>query len=406
MDSSPSNSTTTTPRPASYEKSAEFARLYYFFEKLTQPRSHGTSRNHHHHRSMSHEEESGETAAADAPIPEDIAPLLKNLSAILTKDEPFDHHGDGETTDAEPLEASEAAQVCIPATPTTATASTFATTINTTARPVSPSDHASVRPRRNTVASSALVSGSGVRTADVGSRHVRTQTQTRFPLREKRYPFTFKLLLHKLYDLEDWAAKVQGVLAASQEQFRSLNAITSPTGNNDNNNTSSSSTGSTASSGGSVPCSPVSPGTTFSGSLFGPASSPPKSLESPSARRRRAQSTSKTKASNDAGVGSVLTRCGGGGGPATPSRPPRSSRAVKKRIVNRRRSTNGLGGEDVVGKMGEWMYDAAVSSVDAEQVDARGKDDSLRRRKRVLSSVSFVEEERRFVGRDVTNVSF
>jgi len=74
--------------------------------------------------------------------------------------------------------------------------------------------------------------------------------------------------------------------------------------------------------------------------------------------------------------------------------------------VNRRRSTNGLGGEDVVGKMGEWMYDAAVSSVDAEQVDARGKDDSLRRRKRVLSSVSFVEEERRFVGRDVTNVSF
>jgi len=79
---------------------------------------------------------------------------------------------------------------------------------------------------------------------------------------------------------------------------------------------------------------------------------------------------------------------------------------VKKRIVNRRRSTNGLGGEDVVGKMGEWMYDAAVSSVDAEQVDARGKDDSLRRRKRVLSSVGFAEEERIFVGRNVTNVSF
>jgi len=413
MDPSPSSSTTiTTPRPTPYEKSAEFARLYYFFEKLTQPRSRVTSRNHHHHRSMSHEEEAEETAAADAPIPEDIAPLLKNLSAILTKDEPFDHHGDGDTTDTEPLEASEATQACIPATPSTATASTFATTINTTttARPVSPSDHASVRPRRNTVASSVLASGSGARNSDVGSRHVRTQTQTRFPLREKRYPFTFKLLLHKLYDLEDWAAKVQEVLAASQEQFRSLNAITSPgspTSNNDNNNTSSNS--STGGGGGSVPCSPVSPGTTFSGSLFGPASSPPKSLESPSARRRRAQSTSKTKASNDAGAGSVSTRCGGGGGggsPATPSRPSRSSRAVKKRIVNRRRSTNGLGGEDVVGKMGEWMYDAAVSSVDAEQVDARGKGDSLRRRKRVLSSVSFVEEERRFVGRDVTNVSF
>ena len=51
------------------------------------------------------------------------------------------------------------------------------------------------------------------------------------------------------------------------------------------------------------------------------------------------------------------------------------------------------------------MYDAAVSCVDAEQVDPRGKDDSLRR-KRVLSSVGFAEEERRFAGRDVTNVSF
>jgi hypothetical protein len=58
-----------------------------------------------------------------------------------------------------------------------------------------------------------------------------------------------------------------------------------------------------------------------------------------------------------------------------------------------------------IGKMGEWMYDAAVSSVDAENVDARGHD-SLRRRKRVLSSVGFVEEERRCPGRDVTNSSF
>jgi hypothetical protein len=402
MDSLPSNSnTTTTPRPTPYEKSAEFARLYYFFEKLTQPRSRATSRNHHH-RSLSHWHEEPETTAADAPIPEDIAPLLKNLSAILTKDEPLDH-GDGGDGDggAELLEASET-QVCIPETPTTAMASTFATTItNTTttthfhhARSVSPSDRASVRPRRNTVAASAPASGSA-----------RTQTQTRFPLREKRYPFTFKLLLHKLYDLEAWHAKVQEVLAASQEQFRSLNATASPTSHDNNNNSiinnddNTGSGGTSGGDGGGVPCSPASPGTTtttFSGSLFGPAS-PPTSLESPLARRRRrAQSTSKTKASNDAR-----------GGPSTSSStPPRPSRAVKKRIVNRRRSANRLDGEDVAGKMGEWMYDAAVSSVDAEQVDVTGKGDSLRRRKRVLSSVGFAEEERRFAGRDVTNVSF
>jgi len=57
----------------------------------------------------------------------------------------------------------------------------------------------------------------------------------------------------------------------------------------------------------------------------------------------------------------------------------------------------------MVGKMGEWMYDAAVSSVDAEQTDARGQG-SLRRRKRVFSSVGFVEE-RRFAGRDMTNLN-
>ena len=42
------------------------------------------------------------------------------------------------------------------------------------------------------------------------------------------------------------------------------------------------------------------------------------------------------------------------------------------------------------------MYDAAVSSIDAENVDAGGYD-LLRRRKRVLSSVGFAEEERRSV---------
>jgi hypothetical protein len=49
------------------------------------------------------------------------------------------------------------------------------------------------------------------------------------------------------------------------------------------------------------------------------------------------------------------------------------------------------------------MYDAAVSSVDAEVVDARGHD-SLRRRKRVLSSVNFGGEGEKIDGHDVTNV--
>ena len=355
MDSSPS-ATTTPARTRPYEKSAEFARLYYFFEKLTQPRS--------REGIQGQASTSSREPTANGPFPEDIAPLLQNLSAILTKDEPED----------EDVLGSDEAQVSIPETPMTALTPTF------TIPPPLPSptipvsvDHASTRPRRNTVAGSGTQTQTGpsLRTNPGGHSVVR---QTRFPLRVKRYPFTFKLLLHKLYDLEDWAAKVQEVLATSQEQFRSLSSTQA------NSGSSSSSSGAR---------SPSSPGVTFTSPLFGTASSPP---TSPLARRRRAQSISKIKA-ND-----VATRPGAGMAPR-PSQPPR---AVKKRIVNRRRSTIGLG----VGKMGEWMYDAAVSSIDAENVDARGHDSLRRRRKRVLSSVGFAEEERRSVGRDVTNASF
>jgi hypothetical protein len=349
MDSSPS-ATATPARIRPYEKSAEFARLYYFFEKLTQPRS--------REGIQGQASTSSREPTADGPFPEDIAPLLRNLSAILTKNEPEDEDALG----------SDEAQVSIPETPMTAFTPTFTISppLPSPTIPVS-ADHASTRPRRNTVAGSwtQTQTGPSPRTNPGGHSVVR---QTRFPLRVKRYPFTFKLLLHKLYDLEDWAAKVQEVLATSQEQFRSLSSTP-------------------ANSGGAR--SPSSPGVTFTSPLFGTASSPP---ASPLARRRRAQSISKIKA-ND-----VATRPGAGMAPR-PSQPPR---AVKKRIVNRRRSTIGLG----IGKMGEWMYDAAVSSVDAENGDARGHDSLRRRRKRVLSSVGFAEEERRSVGRDVTNASF
>ena len=360
--------TTTPTRPTPYEKSAEFARLYYFFEKLTQPRS--RERIHDKESTMSRE------TTADGHVPEDIAPLLKNLSAILSKDEPEDGDalGMGET------------QVSIPETPMTAMGSTFAATSPSPPPPPltlpNSASHAPTRPRRYTVAGSSAQTqtqtGLSARTP-VGQSAV--AHQTRFPLGVKRYPFTFKLLLHKLYDLEDWAAKVQDVLATSQEQFRSLNS------------TPSSRSGGSSGSSDGAPRSPSSPGVTFTSPLFGTPSSP---LESPLARRRRAQSISKIKVNdNDSRSGT-----GPGAGMATRP-PPQSSRAVKRRIVNRRRSTNGLG----IGKMGEWTYDAAVSSVDVENVDTRGHG-SLRRRKRVLSSVAFAEEERRCVIRDVMNASF
>ena len=101
MDASPT-ATASTAQAKYHDKLAEFARLYYFFEKLTKPRSHG--------RSPSDEPESHEI------VPEDIAPLLKNLSAILTKDGPMD--GDAS-------ELGEA-QVSVPEIPMTASAPTSA----------------------------------------------------------------------------------------------------------------------------------------------------------------------------------------------------------------------------------------------------------------------------------------
>ena len=335
MDTSPAAAPSTTAQARYYDKSTEFAKLYYFFEKLTKRRSHG--------RRPSDESESPEI------VPEDIAPLLKNLSAILTKDGPID----GDVS-----ELGEA-QVSVPETPTTASTSNFATS----AAPPPPAHLPTARPRRNTVAGSH---------ANAPATAIGRGIQAHFPLREERYPFTFKLLLHKLYDLEDWAAKVQEVLAASQEQFRSLGP---------------SATAGDSSSGGdnsSIPSSPGSPTTFSASSVFGAAPLPLLEPLSPT-RRQRVQSVSKSKVANDAAHS----------GSAAPVR-PQPSRAVKKRIVNRRRSTTGLG----VGTKGEWMYDAAVSSVDAEVVDGKGYD-SLRR-KRVLSSVGFGERGR-IDGHDVTN---
>ncbi|KAI0272740.1 hypothetical protein BC834DRAFT_858181 [Gloeopeniophorella convolvens] len=325
MASPSTPATTNSKRP--YEKSAEFARLYHFFEKLTQPRSQARA--------------SGpEAAARDASVPEDIAPLLKNLSAILKKDS----YEDQEAFDNTP-------EVNIPDTPSTAIEPSF--NIPPPSSPSTPcATSASTRPRRNTVggeyAGKQPPTGQGMQGR--GS-----------PMKEKRYPFTFKFLLHKLYNLDDWAAKVQDVLTASQEQFRPLD---SPPARS--------------------PGSPGSPGASVPGSLFATPPSP----ESPE-RRQRSQSIS-TKAK------------GGDGprfGPGTALGQP--SRAVKRRIVNRRRSMNGPD----LGQKGEWIYDAAVSSVDAELAEAKKQEDSLRRRKRVLSSAESVEDGRRLVGRDTANVA-
>ncbi|KAK0218255.1 hypothetical protein IW262DRAFT_1249608, partial [Armillaria fumosa] len=46
-------------------------------------------------------------------------------------------------------------------------------------------------------------------------------SEGKFPL-GARYPFTFKMMLHKLYELDDWEKKVKDVLERSQNEFKPL----------------------------------------------------------------------------------------------------------------------------------------------------------------------------------------
>jgi len=67
------------------------------------------------------------------------------------------------------------------------------------------------RRRRNMVAAPSFDMDSDSDVESVG----------KFPL-GKQYPFTFKMMIHKLYELEEWAKKIKEVVENSQMQFKPL----------------------------------------------------------------------------------------------------------------------------------------------------------------------------------------
>ncbi|KAA1468900.1 hypothetical protein DENSPDRAFT_547787 [Dentipellis sp. KUC8613] len=312
----------TRPSKTDNEKTAEFARLFYFFEKLAQPRTRPAA--------------TSTSSGAEAWVPKDMEPLLKKLTKVLVKDASAD--------DLDVIEPAGDASKAI------ATGS-GATPSSTSLVPSIPT-----RQRRNTLATPSIPH----------------QKQASFPLGAKRYPFTFKMMLHKLYDLEDWAAKVREVVATSQEQYRSLEER----------------------GRGSPPRAtmPMSPGT-----IFTELHSPPSSPTAPSTRRR-ATSLSKGKFKDMANLGHGL--------PSSPGHP--QARAVKKRIVDRRRSVSGPDAARADG----WVYAAAASSFDTEAENERRELEkciSERSRKRVVSSVGFGEMEKdaaKAVGKAALRVHF
>ncbi|KAJ8587747.1 hypothetical protein M405DRAFT_288533 [Rhizopogon salebrosus TDB-379] len=221
-------------------RTAEFARLFELFDRIATRRARGST-------------ELPISMDDIAAVPAEFAPILKNLSTILSiralRDEDRLRKPTG-------------------------------------------------RPRRNTV---AIAPAPHNITEDVGS--------PTFPL-EEPHPFTFKLMLHKLYDVDEWAEKVKSAVEASKDQFKPLaermqEIVREATGK--------------------------------------------ERVARRNVGRARSQSVL-----NPRSKGKVLAR-----EQISPSTPPADDRrVVKKRCVGRRKSISGPSAGGV------WVYDAAISAVE------------------------------------------
>ncbi|EGO20664.1 hypothetical protein SERLADRAFT_477084, partial [Serpula lacrymans var. lacrymans S7.9] len=248
-------------------KTAEFARLFDLFDRLATRRSRsaiGDSTN------AMEEDISG--------IPDDFAPVMRNFTALLATRALRDQGRRRKLEDGEKRKPF-------------------------------------VRPRRNTLAAtpSTVADASITEVEEDELEDDDDMTIPAFPLGQ-RYPFTFKLMLHKLYGLEEWAEKVKGVVEASKAQFLSLAERTEKVGSQkEGDNT----------------------------------------IRQNARRVTRARShsvlTSKTKNSPLAVERMQSQKQKDSQG---------SFRVLKKRCVGRRKSVNG----PMIG--GGWVYDAAIASVE------------------------------------------
>jgi len=78
------------------------------------------------------------------------------------------------------------------------------------------------RPRRNTVAVSAISPRTVTPEPSIATQDNDIPLPNPFPIEGQQFPFTFKMMLHKLYELDDWEKKVKDVLSQSRSQFKPL----------------------------------------------------------------------------------------------------------------------------------------------------------------------------------------
>ncbi|KAF8813014.1 hypothetical protein BYT27DRAFT_7220679 [Phlegmacium glaucopus] len=161
------------------------------------------------------------------------------------------------------------------------------------------------------------------------------ESLTKFPL-GKRYPFTFKLMVHKLYRVDEWAKTVKEMLEKSKMEFKPLAEQDAVVGEEEmasagkDKNTVHFKIG--VSSGGRR------------GSVTG--------------GRQRSQSVV-VLGPKTVGPASPLLKSPGSGGQS-------EFRALKKRCVGRRKSMSGrMDGDSATVRVdGSWVYDAAISSAE------------------------------------------
>ncbi|RDB15748.1 hypothetical protein Hypma_003632 [Hypsizygus marmoreus] len=145
-------------------KTAEFARLFDLFERLAARKS----------RNVPYDSSNAMEDIRSLPVPADLAPVVNSLAGIV---------GTRKCQDE----------------------------LRQRKKPTNGG-----RARRNTVA-----------TPDSSNRKMDSddsddeESLAKFPLGNK-YPFTFRLMLHKLYQLDDWAQKVKEVLERSQIEYKPL----------------------------------------------------------------------------------------------------------------------------------------------------------------------------------------
>ncbi|KAG6811671.1 hypothetical protein H0H92_006326 [Tricholoma furcatifolium] len=145
-------------------KTAEFARLLNFFERLASYKSHSRDDNN----------VTNADNIKSIPLPADLAPVVKNLAKIVSSRNPSP---DGD----QPIQAMG-------------------------------------RKRSHTVATISRTRNCN----DAIGISEDGESLAKFPLQGKKYAFTFRLMMHKLYQMEDWRQKVKEVLERSQNDYKPL----------------------------------------------------------------------------------------------------------------------------------------------------------------------------------------